>query len=143
MLQVAVGHQGIHQPPDRVDVQLQLGADLRQRQKRNAEDNRCDNAEFILGDAAVKMQELVEQGVRPEVVLLDPPRAGCEEKVLAAIAQVMPQRIVYVSCNPASLARDLAYLEQNGYQAEVAQPVDMFPMTHHVETVVLMTIVKK
>lgn len=111
--------------------------------KRNAEDNRCDNAEFILGDAAVKMQELVEQGVRPEVVLLDPPRAGCEEKVLAAIAQVMPQRIVYVSCNPASLARDLAYLEQNGYQAEVAQPVDMFPMTHHVETVVLMTIVKK
>lgn len=110
--------------------------------KRNAEDNRCDNAEFILGDAAVKMQELVEQGVRPEVVLLDPPRAGCEEKVLAAIAQVMPQRIVYVSCNPASLARDLAYLEQNGYQAEVAQPVDMFPMTVHVETVVLMTIVK-
>ncbi|MFQ9935970.1 MAG: hypothetical protein ACLRXQ_08150 [Phascolarctobacterium faecium] len=62
--------------------------------------------------------------------------------MLAAIAQVMPQRIVYVSCNPASLARDLAYLEQNGYQAEVAQPVDMFPMTHHVETVVLMTIVK-
>lgn len=89
------------------------------------------------------MQELVEQGVRPEVVLLDPPRAGCEEKVLAAIAQVMPQRIVYVSCNPASLARDLAYLEQNGYQAVVAQPVDMFPMTHHVETVVLMTRVKK
>ena len=111
--------------------------------KRNAEDNRCDNAEFILGDAAVKMQELVEQGVRPEVVLLDPPRSGCEEKVLAAIAQVMPQRIVYVSCNPASLARDLAYLEQNGYQAEVAQPVDMFPMTHHVEIVVLMTRVKK
>lgn len=107
--------------------------------KRNAEDNRCDNAEFILGDAAVKMQELVEQGVRPEVVLLDPPRAGCEEKVLAAIAQVMPQRIVYVSCNPASLARDLAYLEQNGYQAEVAQPVDMFPMTHHVETVCLLS----
>lgn len=106
--------------------------------RRNAEDNRCDNAEFILGDAAVKMQELAEQGVRPEVVLLDPPRAGCEEKVLAAIAQVKPQRIVYVSCNPASLARDLAYLEQNGYQAVIAQPVDMFPMTHHVETVVLM-----
>lgn len=62
--------------------------------------------------------------------------------MLAAIAQVMPQRIVYVSCNPASLARDLAYLEQNGYQAEVAQPVDMFPMTHHVETVVLMTRIK-
>lgn len=107
--------------------------------RRNAEDNRCDNAEFILGDAAVKMQELAEQGVRPEVVLLDPPRAGCEEKMLAAIAQVKPQRIVYVSCNPASLARDLAYLEQNGYKAVIAQPVDMFPMTHHVETVCLLS----
>lgn len=105
----------------------------------NAEANRCANAEFILGDAAVKMQELTEQGVRPDVVLLDPPRAGCEEKVLAAIAQVKPSRIVYVSCNPASLARDLAYLEQNGYQAVTAQPVDMFPMTHHVETVVLLS----
>ena len=63
--------------------------------------------------------------------------------MLAAIAQVKPQRIVYVSCNPASLARDLAYLEQNGYQATVAQPVDMFPMTHHVETVVLMTRITK
>lgn len=109
----------------------------------NAEANRCANAEFILGDAAVKMQELTEQGVRPDVVLLDPPRAGCEEKVLAAIAQVKPSRIVYVSCNPASLARDLAYLEQNGYQAVTAQPVDMFPMTHHVETVVLMSRVEK
>lgn len=109
----------------------------------NAEANRCANAEFILGDAAVKMQELTEQGVRPDVVLLDPPRAGCEEKVLAAIAQVKPSRIVYVSCNPASLARDLAYLEQNGYQAVTAQPVDMFPMTHHVETVVLMSRVDK
>lgn len=104
--------------------------------RRNADDNRCENAEFILGDAAVKMQELTEQGVRPDVVLLDPPRAGCDEKVLAAIAQVQPQRIVYVSCNPASLARDLAYLEHNGYQATLAQPVDMFPMTHHVECVV-------
>ncbi len=107
--------------------------------QRNAEDNRCTNVEFILSDATLKMQELAEQGLRPEVVLLDPPRAGCEEKLLAAITQVRPQRIVYVSCNPASLARDLSYLEQNGYKTELAQPVDMFPMTHHVETVVLMS----
>lgn len=111
--------------------------------KRNAEDNRCDNAEFILGDAAVKMRELTEQGVCPQLVLLDPPRAGCDEKLLTAIAQIKPQRIVYVSCNPASLARDLGYLEQNGYKALFAQPVDMFPMTHHVETVVLVTRAEK
>ncbi len=106
---------------------------------RNAQDNGCANAEFILGDAAAELPELLAKGVLPDVVLVDPPRAGCEERVLEAIAGVGPQRIVYVSCSPASLARDLAYLEQHGYKAVVAQPVDMFPMTSHVETVVLMS----
>lgn len=106
---------------------------------KNAQDNNCANAEFILGDAAEKLPQLLAGGVQPDVVLVDPPRAGCEERVLAAIAAVQPVRIVYVSCNPASLARDLAYLEQHGYKAAVAQPVDMFPMTSHVETVVLVT----
>lgn len=105
---------------------------------RNAQDNGCANAEFILGDAAAELPELLAKGVLPDVVLVDPPRAGCEERVLEAIAGVGPQRIVYVSCSPASLARDLAYLEQHGYKAVVAQPVDMFPMTSHVETVVLL-----
>ena len=76
--------------------------------------------------------------MNPDVVLLDPPRAGCEERVLAAICKVKPERIVYVSCNPASLARDLAYLEQNGYKATIVQPVDMFPATSHVENVALL-----
>lgn len=105
--------------------------------KKNAQANNCSNAEFILGDAAVELPALLESGVKPDVVLVDPPRAGCEEKVLAAIAKVKPERIVYVSCNPASLARDLAYLEENGYKTTVVQPVDMFPFTSHVENVAL------
>lgn len=104
--------------------------------KQNAVDNNCDNAEFILGDAAEKLPELLQEGVQPDVIILDPPRAGCEERVLQAIAGVKPQRIVYVSCNPASLARDLAYLKERGYKTVVAQPVDMFSMSSHIETVV-------
>lgn len=104
--------------------------------KKNAQENNCNNAEFILGDAAEKLPQLLAEEVRPDVVVVDPPRAGCEQKVLKAIADVEPQRIVYVSCNPASLARDLAYLAERGYKSMAAQPVDMFPMTSHVETVV-------
>ena len=105
--------------------------------KKNAVANGCVNAEFILGDAAVELPALLEGGVSPNVVLLDPPRAGCEERVLEAITKVRPERIVYVSCNPASLARDLAYLEGHGYKTTVVQPVDMFPFTSHVENVAL------
>lgn len=84
------------------------------------------------------MPALLKSGVKPDTVLLDPPRAGCDKKVLAAIAGVKPEKIVYVSCNPASLARDMAFLTENGYKAVKAQPVDMFPMTVHIETVVLL-----
>jgi 23S rRNA (uracil1939-C5)-methyltransferase len=106
--------------------------------KKNAVANGCSNAEFILGDAAVELPALLESGVSPDVIMLDPPRAGCEERVLAAICKVKPERIVYVSCNPASLARDMAYLEQTGYKGAIAQPVDMFAFTSHVETVALL-----
>ena len=91
-----------------------------------------------MGDAAVELPKLLNSGVTPDVVLVDPPRAGCEERVLAAIAGVAPRRIVYVSCNPASLARDLHYLEEHGYKAMLVQPVDMFPMTSHTENVCLL-----
>lgn len=105
--------------------------------RRNAEDNHCDNATFLLGDAALKLPELLEQGIKPDVVLLDPPRAGCEERVLSSIVHVKPRRIVYVSCNPSTLARDLAYLSSHGYEVPLVQPVDMFPQTSHVECVAL------
>lgn len=106
---------------------------------RNARDNHVKNAEFILGDAVYKLPELIREGVRPGVIVLDPPRAGCGEPVLKAIAQSRPERVVYVSCNPATLARDLAYLDQHGYQTIKVQPVDMFPRTHHVECVALLS----
>ena len=106
---------------------------------RNAKDNRVGNAQFILGDAIYKLPELIKNGVRPDVIVLDPPRAGCGEPVLKAIAQSKPKRVVYVSCNPATLARDLAYLDQHGYYTTKVQPVDMFPRTHHVESVALLT----
>lgn len=105
--------------------------------KINAKENGLANAEFMCGDAAVELPKLLATGIQPDVIMVDPPRAGCEEKVLAAMVGVQPARIVYVSCNPASLARDLAYLEQNGYKTVKVQPVDMFPATHHVENVAL------
>ena len=108
----------------------------------NAKANNITNAEFICGDAAVEMPALLNSGVKPDTVLLDPPRAGCDKKVLAAIAGVKPEKIVYVSCNPASLARDMAFLTENGYKAVKAQPVDMFPMTVHIETVALLILEK-
>lgn len=107
--------------------------------KINTKENNLLNAEFICGDAAVELPKLLNSGVQPNVIMVDPPRAGCEEKVLAAMVGVAPERIVYVSCNPASLARDLAFLEANGYKVQAVQPVDMFPQTHHVETVCLLS----
>ena len=107
--------------------------------KKNALANHIENADFLLGDAAVEMPKLAAEGLRPSVVILDPPRAGCEERVLAAIVKVKPQLVVYVSCNPATLARDLAYLHEHGFTIDKVQPCDMFSRTHHVETVVLLT----
>ncbi len=102
---------------------------------QNAQTNKIENVEFIAGDAVEVMPELYRNGVRPEVIVVDPPRAGCEPKVLETFVKMKPERIVYVSCNPASLARDLAILAEQGYQTMEIQPVDMFPHTHHVECV--------
>ena len=83
------------------------------------------------------MPALYKQGVRPDVVVVDPPRAGCTETVLRTFANMKPQRIVYVSCNPATLARDLAILKGVGYITQEVQPVDLFPQTSHVENIAL------
>ena len=84
------------------------------------------------------MPALYKQGIRPDVVVVDPPRVGCTETVLRTFANMKPQRIVYVSCNPATLARDLAILKELGYLAQEVQPVDLFPQTSHVENVCLL-----
>ena len=106
--------------------------------RKNARDNHIKNAEFIVGDATAVMPALYKQGIRPDVVVVDPPRAGCAETVLRTFANMKPQRIVYVSCNPATLARDLAILKDLGYLAQEVQPVDLFPQTSHVENVCLL-----
>ena len=105
--------------------------------ERNAADNNVRNVNFIAGDVAEKIVELQEKGIRPDVIVLDPPRAGCEEIVLRTAAAMGPSRIVYVSCNPATLARDLAILENMGYATREVQPVDLFPETFHVECIAL------
>lgn len=109
---------------------------------QNAQTNTIENVEFIAGDAVEVMPDLYRSGVRPEVIVVDPPRAGCEPKVLETFVKMKPERIVYVSCNPASLARDLAILAEQGYQTVEIQPVDMFPHTHHVEVVCKLVKVK-
>ena len=105
--------------------------------KKNARDNNVKNATFLVGDATAVLPRLYREGIRADVVVVDPPRAGCTPVVLQTFANMHPDRIVYVSCNPASLARDLKILDELGYHAEKVQPVDMFPMTSHVESVAL------
>ena len=91
---------------------------------------------FIEGQAEVIIPSMVEKGLKIDVAVVDPPRKGCDPKLLDALIHAQPERIVYVSCNPATLARDLRYLSDRGYKVQEVQPVDMFPQTAHVECVV-------
>ncbi|MCC9296357.1 23S rRNA (uracil(1939)-C(5))-methyltransferase RlmD [Clostridium sp. WLY-B-L2] len=102
----------------------------------NAAENGIHNVEFITGKSEEIIPRLIEQGTRADVVVVDPPRKGCATALLHSIADMVPRTIVYVSCDPATLARDLAILRDLGYVAEKVQPVDMFPETAHVETIV-------
>ena len=107
--------------------------------RNNARLNGLENASFIAGDTAEILPQLAAQGVTPDVIVMDPARAGCDEKVLATVADWQPSRIVYVSCNPATLARDAAYLATRGYAVTYVQPVDMFPHTTHIEVIALLS----
>lgn len=103
--------------------------------KRNAKINNMDNVEFYVGKAEEVVPKMYKEGKRANVVVVDPPRKGCDEKVLDTIVSMDPDRVVYVSCNPSTLARDLAYLNERGYKCHEIQPVDMFPHSVHVENV--------
>ena len=107
--------------------------------RENARRNGIENAEFLCADAAGAATQLAFQGVRPDVAIVDPPRKGCAPEVFAAIDKMGIERLVYVSCDPATLARDLALLATMGYIARRACGVDLFPRTPHVETVVLLS----
>ena len=105
----------------------------------NAAENQITNARFICGDAAVAAKQLKQENITADVVILDPPRKGCSEDLIKTVAtDFAPERIVYVSCDVATLARDTAILETLGYKLQEYTPVDMFPRTAHVETVAFM-----
>ena len=111
--------------------------------QENAELNSISNARFIVSDASKGAIKLLDEKVKPSVIVVDPPRKGLDEPTIEAIATLNPKRLVYVSCNPATLVRDIKILTDKGFGLVKATPVDMFPRTPHVETVVLMSRVDK
>lgn len=102
----------------------------------NAKINKINNSEFYVGKSEEVIPSLIKEGIKPDVIVVDPPRKGCDVKLLDAIGEAKPERVVYVSCDPGTLARDLKHLEGFGYKTMKVQPVDMFPNTKHVECVV-------
>ena len=102
--------------------------------KRNAEINNIENAEFHVGNA----EDVAKELGKADIVIVDPPRKGCDDKLLETINSISPEKVVYVSCNPATLARDMKILNGYGYNVQKIQPIDMFPRTAHVETVCLL-----
>ena len=111
--------------------------------RKNAAENHIENAEFICGDAGNVAEMLAEREETPDVILLDPPRKGCDSKTIQAVRAMHPERVVMISCNPATAARDAERFAEAGYDVERVRAVDMFPGTGHVECVVLMSKVKE
>ena len=118
-----------------VEVIEQAVADARDNARRNG----IHNAEFFCGDAGQAALELEKQGIHPDVITVDPPRKGLNADTIEAIDRMAPRRLVYVSCDPATLARDVALLKERGFRLISAQAADLFPRCAHVETVVLLS----
>ena len=114
---------------------IEIVSDAIKDAKINAKLNNLDNVEFYVGKAEEVVPKMYSEGKKANVVVVDPPRKGCDEKVLDTIISMKPDRVVYVSCNPSTLARDLNYLDEHGFKCVEIQPVDMFPNTMHVECV--------
>ena len=107
--------------------------------RENAHRNGTENADFICADASEAAEKFLREGVRPEAIVVDPPRRGMEEAAVRTLCGMTPERIVYVSCNPATLARDICVFNDCGYALRRAEAVDMFPRTAHIETVCLLS----
>ncbi len=120
-------------------ISVELNKDAVKDAISNARANGIKNVRFYENDAGKFMVQMAEEGVKADVVFMDPPRAGSDETFLESVVRLSPGRIVYVSCNPVTLGRDLKYLTKKGYQVKKAQPVDMFPWAEHVETVCLLS----
>jgi 23S rRNA (uracil1939-C5)-methyltransferase len=124
-------------------IGIEIVPDAVENAKRNAKLNSITNAEFICADALNGAKQLQARSIKTDVVVLDPPRKGCDKELFDVIEMLSPKRIVYVSCDSATLARDLAILDEKGYKALEITPVDMFPRTTHVENVVLIEKTKR
>ncbi|MDU0405942.1 23S rRNA (uracil-C(5))-methyltransferase RlmCD [Lactococcus lactis] len=103
--------------------------------KRNAQLNELENTHYEVGTAEKIMPKWLSEGIKPDVIFVDPPRKGLDEGFIKAAAMMNPRRIVYISCNPATFARDVVRFEAEGYLLDKVQPVDLFPQTHHIELV--------
>ncbi len=123
-------------------IGVELNADAVKDAIENAKCNQEKNIVFYQGDAGEFMMNMAADGEKADVVFMDPPRSGSTEKLIKAVKEIAPKRVVYISCNPETLGRDLEWFVQNGYQMERAIPVDMFPWTEAIECVVLMSQVK-
>ena len=120
-------------------ISVELNPDAVRDAVTNAKRNQIKNVSFYQNDAGAFMVSMAEKGEKADVVFMDPPRAGSDEAFLSSVVTLSPKKVVYVSCNPETLARDLRYLTKHGYKAEEAWGYDMFAWSEHVETVVLMS----
>ena len=120
-------------------ISVELNRDAVRDAIANAKRNQIKNVQFYNADAGKFMVELAEQKKKVDVVFMDPPRAGSDEAFLSSVVKLAPKKVVYVSCNPETLARDLKYLMKHGYETGACQPVDMFPFSKHVEGIVALT----
>ena len=120
-------------------IGIELNKDAVRDARINARENHYKNASYYQGDAGEFMVQMAEHGEHVDVVFMDPPRAGSDEKFMDSVVKLNPEKIVYISCNPETLARDLRYMRKKKYKIEKIQPVDMFAWCDHVETVVLMS----
>lgn len=111
--------------------------------RENAKNNNISNVQFFAGKAEQVVPKLYKQDINADIVIVDPPRKGCEKEVIDTIINMAPQKVVYVSCNPSTLARDIKLLESGGFKLQKVQPIDQFPWSGHVECVVLMSRVDK
>ena len=120
-------------------ISVELNPDAVRDAVTNAKRNQIKNVSFYQNDAGAFMVSMAEKGEKADVVFMDPPRAGSDEAFLSSVVTLSPKKVVYVSCNPETLARDLRYLTKRGYKAEEAWGYDMFAWSEHVETVCLLT----
>lgn len=129
--------------PDQPLVGIEVVAEAVDAARRSAAKMGRENARFLCADAGQAAAQLAREGLRPDVVVLDPPRKGCDEAALAAVCAMAPGRVVMISCNPATAARDVRWLAEHGYRPEFVQPADLFPRTRHVEAIILLSRTKE